>query len=216
MPHVIAYRIVLRLDPPSTHYSILLAWHANLLAPVPPSHNSSTATISSTPPAPSHSDISSALQATSDLHVLARQNGPGHELVIQLAIVLRLRTLARAEMWHARPNEDLNAGNSIAALLPRCEATLYLQFNEPANSQAPIPPELPSETLHLQMHTLIISVLYYALVGNAKASSLRLSRLHVLLDATPADIDSVAYLRVSLCSSHGMMWSMILIPNVFR
>lgn len=46
------------------------------------------------------------------------------------------------------------------------------------------------------MHTLIVGVLYYTLVGNAKASSLRLSRLHALLDANPSDGDNAAYLKV--------------------
>jgi hypothetical protein len=189
-----------RSDPSATHYSVLLATHANLLSPASSSSSSTSDHKKSLPPtspsALSISDIQSALQLTGELHTFARQNGPGHEAVVQLSVVLRLRTLVRAEMWHSGPSNDPNAGNSVESLLPHCEVALSLFFDEQAVPGPQQSQQLPQETIHLQMHTLIIGVLYYTLVGNAKASSMRLSRLHLLLDANPSGPDATAYVKV--------------------
>lgn len=188
-----------RTDPPATHYSVLLATHANLLSPIPSPSSTSDPKKSIPPTSPSSlslSDIQSALQLTSELHTFALQNGPGHEVVVQLSAVLRLRTLVRAEMWHTGPSNDPNAGNSVESLLPHCETALSLFYDEQAVAGPPQSQQLPQESIHLQMHTLIIGVLYYTLVGNAKASSVRLSRLHLLLDANPSSTDSTSYVKV--------------------
>ncbi|KAF8308394.1 hypothetical protein DL93DRAFT_1893951 [Clavulina sp. PMI_390] len=181
-----------KYDPPSIHYSVLLAWHANLLAPVP-SYSSAPAASTSPLPSLSPSDIYSALQITHDLHIMARQHGPGHDIVVQLALVLRLRTLARAEMWHARRNENPGAGDSVATFLAYCEAALHLPFDAPSMPEVA---QLPPITIQLQLHTLIIGVLYFTLTGNADQASRRLTRLYVVLDESPQDTE--AYLKIGL------------------
>ena len=190
-----------RSDPPAAHYSALLATHANLLSPVPsPSSSTSDPKKLLPPSSPSTlsvSDIQGALQLTTELNAFARQNGPGHKDVVLLSVVLRLRTLVRAEMWHSGPSDDLNAANSVESLLPHCEAALSLSFDEHAAAPPAQPQQLPQEIIHLQIHALIIGVLYYTLVGDARASSLRLTRLHLLLDANPSDPDATAHVKVS-------------------
>lgn len=187
-------------DPPSVLYSVLLTWHANLLSSIPATSTTAPSRHTSTSPSAhqlSPSDIYAALQLTSELNTLARQNG--HNVVAQFATVLRLRTLVRAEMWHARANEDPNAGDSVANLLPFCERVLQLEFPVPGAPRTNAPDvnmDLAPEVLHLQMHTLAIGVIYYTLVGNTKASSPRLAKLHALLDASPPDAENGAYLQV--------------------
>jgi len=112
-------------------------------------------------------------------------------------------------MWHFAPSDDPNAGNSVESLLPHCEAALSLLFDEQTAAALPQSQQLPQEAIHLQMHTLIIGVLYYTLVGNAKASSLRLSRLHLLLDANPSGSDATAYVKVN-CH-----WSLTALEHIF-
>jgi hypothetical protein len=92
------------------------------------------------------------------------------------------------------------ADQSIQGSLPEAESALGLVFDVPDGS-APFssdPTERGVDMLleRMQMHVLVISVLYYTLIGDSKAASPRLSRLHQLLDVLALTKGADAFLTV--------------------
>lgn len=105
---------------------------------------------------------------------------------------MRLRTLVRAEMWHAKVGDPKDM--SVEGCLPDIEVQLGLEFAddgpgggmegemdvEMEKTLRQLSPALRS----MQMHVIVVSVLYYTVVGASKPASERLKRLHAILDAT--------------------------------
>lgn len=182
------------------HYTVLLTQHAGFLSAIvsPASAAAATSTTSTTSsdaslfppppsPAPSATDIQAALQTLSTLRSLAEQNG--HTDVVRLANVMKLRTLVRADRWHAQPGPG-GGGQSVAGCLIEVERVLGFDFSEQvagiAQSTIPVVPPSPF-TINLQTHALIIAVLYYTIIGSSAQSSARLKKLHEILDANSAE-----------------------------
>ncbi|KAF9518167.1 hypothetical protein BS47DRAFT_1338740 [Hydnum rufescens UP504] len=185
-------------DLPQTQYTALLSQHASYLSSVPVTSVMNNANKSSTLASrPSPVDINTALQIAETLRSLGSRHR--HPDIVRLAILIKLRTLVRAQKWHGTMNP---ADQSIQGSLPEAESALGLVFDVPDGS-APFssdPTERGVNTLleRMQMHVLVISVLYYTFIGDSKAASPRLSRLHQLLDVLALTKGADAFLTIPL------------------
>jgi hypothetical protein len=86
-----------RLDPPQTQYTALLSQHASYLSSVPVTSMINDANKSSTLASrPSPVDINTALQIAETLRSLGSRHR--HPDIVRLAILIKLRTLVRAQV----------------------------------------------------------------------------------------------------------------------
>ena len=111
---------------------------------------------------------SKILDLIQNFRILAANNG--HSNVELLAQVIRLRVLLKEELWPF-----------VGTSLKEAEEAFQMDFDvvNPALSQRTEEPE--AETA-LQLHLLIMGVVYYTYTGDVGKSSSRLNRLHELLD----------------------------------
>ncbi|KAF8330761.1 uncharacterized protein EI90DRAFT_3154810 [Cantharellus anzutake] len=196
-------------DLPHIHYQILLCEHANYITP-PPSGSPSDS-VPSSPPAPSFSDIRSALDVTQEL--AQRGRFFGHPDIVKLSVVMRLRTLVRGDMWRSRPGHapDMSVEGCIAA----AEAELGLNFEEESpgtvrnsaqsSGSASVGPTTAPFSLveaTFQVQLLYLSILFYTQIGRSSDTSTRLKRFHPLVDALNDDAfsgsDGTATLKIHL------------------
>ncbi|KAL5519652.1 hypothetical protein ACEPAH_1335 [Sanghuangporus vaninii] len=128
--------------------------------------------LSRTPP-----NLKTAFNTIQEL--LTQSEAYGDPPVTLLTHVLRLRTLVDAGMWEA-------VGDSLAL----AESALGIVYNDKPSSEKGkekardefLSFENPFET-SMAIHTLLMGVVYYTHIGQAKKSSPRLSHLHALLDS---------------------------------
>ncbi|KZT18694.1 hypothetical protein NEOLEDRAFT_1246306 [Neolentinus lepideus HHB14362 ss-1] len=122
-------------------------------------------------------EVNAGLGNIEALENLARLNGRGHERVVLLCRVLRLRALVKAEMWDAvgealrLVEEDLGVRYEVAGT-PKSQN--FAQFGEPFETA-------------MAVHALVIGITFFTHAGNAAEASPRLSHLHVLLDSGALD-----------------------------
>ena len=102
-----------------------------------------------------------------------------HSNISLLSHVLRLRILVVGEFW-----PDAGPASRIAedALGLRYETISALPSTESTTSPTYIDFEDQFECA-MALHTLALSIIYYAKIGISSESSIRLSHLHALLDA---------------------------------
>jgi hypothetical protein len=108
----------------------------------------------------------------------------------------------------AKPNPPIPIPTSSSGLGGEAgpSSSIPLPTTAPNTTQSPAPTSLA--LLNLQTHTLVISVLYYTQLGDAKSASARLTFLHKLMDdADPqpqsdgygdGDLSRSSYLKVSV------------------
>ncbi|OCB90971.1 hypothetical protein A7U60_g1779 [Sanghuangporus baumii] len=128
--------------------------------------------LSRTPP-----DLKTAFSTIQEL--LTQSEAYGDPPVTLLTHVLRLRTLVDAGMWEA-------VGDSLAL----AESALGMVYNDTPSSEKG-KEKVRDEFLNFEnpfeasmaIHTLLMGVVYYTHIGQAKKSSPRLSHLHALLDS---------------------------------
>lgn len=171
------------------HYTALLTLHANLLSTA---HES---------PA----DFQAASQTLQTLRNLAASNK--HQDVVVLADVIRLRTLVTGGMWEevgigtrdvekALGMDFTDAATPLESPAPRCppkDADSVL-----ANAAEPTVGTVDAVTSALQVHTLIMAITFYTMSGNFKQASIRLLKLHEILDSNALAECSDGFLRVIL------------------
>ena len=168
---------------------VLICQHANFLTPSSPAFTSGKGV--PIPAAPSPVDVQSALQVVNHLRSLANHNQ--HVEVEKFALVMRLRTLVRAEMWHTRAGDSNDM--SIEGCLQDVEHRLGLEFLDADpnggemernydNEMEQMLRQMSPALRNMQMHVIVVSVLYYTIMGASKSASDRLKRLHAILDAT--------------------------------
>lgn len=102
-----------------------------------------------------------------------------HSHVTLLSHVLRLRILVVGEFW---PDAGLASHTAEDALGLRYETVSDLASTAPTTSPTYIDFEDQFECV-MALHTLVLSIIYYARTGISSESSVRLSHLHALLDA---------------------------------
>ena len=118
--------------------------------------------------------------------------------VIILAHVLRLRFLVDAGVWKS-VGEALSTAEVALGLTFDNETTPKKHSDETAKdkkAQTFLTFEDPFEAA-MAIHVLMMGVVYFAHVGNAKASSPRLSQLHGILDTDALKLFPKGLLRVS-------------------
>ncbi|TFK56312.1 hypothetical protein OE88DRAFT_1620238 [Heliocybe sulcata] len=124
-------------------------------------------------------EISAGLGNIDALENLARLNGRGHERVVLLCKVLRLRAMVKAEMWE-----------EVEEVLKGAEGDLGMSY-ETANTSTPQAQTLPKFTepfeTAMAVHVLVIAITFYTHAGNAAEASARLIHLHALLDSGALD-----------------------------
>lgn len=106
-----------------------------------------------------------------------------HHHVALLSHVLRLRILVVGEFW---PDAGLASHTAEEALGLRYETVSALVSTAPTTSPTYIDFEDRFECV-MALHTLVLSIVYYAKTGISSESSVRLSHLHALLDAKTLD-----------------------------
>lgn len=97
---------------------------------------------------------------------------------------MKLRTLVRADRWHAHPGPGSSNEQSVAECLTEVESSLGLDFTDQSHLSHPA---VSPFVTNLRTHALIIGVLYFTLIGSSIQSSARLKKLHEILDANAAE-----------------------------
>jgi hypothetical protein len=108
------------------------------------------------------------LDTVQNLQILAANNG--HSNVSLLAQVIRLRIQLSEGLWP-----------TIGSSLNETEEALQIRFPDPNADSLPST-EVPAAETALRLHLLIMGVVYYTYAGDMEHASLRLTRLHELLD----------------------------------
>ena len=119
----------------------------------------------------SYSEMESStkvLDSVQNLQMLATNNG--HSNVALLALVIRLRIQLSEGLWP-----------TVGSSLNEAEEALQIRFPDPT-ANPPITTEVPAAETALRLHLLIMGVVYYTYAGDIENASLRLTRLHELLD----------------------------------
>lgn len=160
-------------DPPSVVYAIHLALIASISAQ---SLDETT-------------NIVRSLGAISDLCELASKRG--HQSIVQLASVLRLRALMRAGLW-SDVGECLDAAENALSMGDVLENYAQDKGKAPENQDQttaalPSPPSSSNSARSileyvLVAHTLILGVIFHTYIGDASLTNPRLKWLHELLD----------------------------------
>ncbi|KAJ3789960.1 hypothetical protein GGU10DRAFT_303991 [Lentinula aff. detonsa] len=159
-------------DPPHIVYTAHLKFISNLITPVEvqdPSHTSA----SNVSPAKLSQDVRQTMSAIQAMHKHASKYG--HNGVVLLTRVLRLRHLVSSGLW-----------DQVSESLIETEEALGLEFLNEQDAFADQPAgQSPRKGLRRSMalHTLIIGVVFYTYVGRLSNATQRLSHLHALLDA---------------------------------
>ncbi|KAF8346134.1 hypothetical protein F5887DRAFT_962841 [Amanita rubescens] len=118
-----------------------------------------------------HSEMESSmkmLDSVQNFQTLATNNG--HTNVALLAQVIRLRILLGEGLWPI-----------IGTSLNEAEEAFQIKFPD-SSAALPLATEVPAAETALRLHVLIMGIIYYTYAGDTENASLRLSRLHELLD----------------------------------
>ncbi|KAK2460063.1 hypothetical protein APHAL10511_007897 [Amanita phalloides] len=121
----------------------------------------------------SYSETESPTKVLHSIHTfqaLATDNG--HGIVALLAQVIRLRVLLREGLWP-----------SVGSSLKEAEDAFHMDLAPSSASPTPKAEQSAAQTA-LQLHLLIMGVVYYTYAGDMENASSRLTKLHELLDST--------------------------------
>ncbi|KAF7783867.1 hypothetical protein Agabi119p4_32 [Agaricus bisporus var. burnettii] len=128
-----------------------------------------------------------SLGAISDLHELASKQG--HQSMVQLASVLRLRALVRSGLW-GDVGETLDAIETnldMAVTLNNYSMDKAKVTEDQGQASLPSPPltnNSSRSTLEyaLIIHSLVLGIIFYTFTGDSSLATPRLKWLHELLD----------------------------------
>lgn len=146
-----------------------------------------------------------SLGAISDFHELASKQG--HQSMVQLASVLRLRALLLSGLW-AEVGEALDTAEAGLDMVETLKGYAVAKAKVPENEvQVPIPSP-PSggnasrSTFEyaLIVHSLVLGIIFHTYNGNSSLVNPRLKWLHELLDMQLPCFPKTGIFEVSICA----------------
>lgn len=146
-----------------------------------------------------------SLGAINDLHELASKQG--HQSMVQLASVLRLRALLRSGLW-GDVGETLDTAEAGLDMVEILKNYAIDKAKAPENQvQASLPsPPLSSNSSRstleyaLIVHSLVLGIIFYTYNGDSSLANPRLKWLHELLDVQLPRFPKTGIFEVSICA----------------
>lgn len=162
-----------------------------------------------------------SLGAISDLHELASKQG--HQSMVQLASVLRLRAFVRSGLW-GDVGETLDAIETnldMAVTLNNYSMDKTKVSEDQGQASLPSPPLTSNSsrsTLEyaLIIHSLVLGIIFYTYTGDSSLATPRLKWLHELLDIQLPHFPKTGIFEVSICAPYVSSASKCVYRSHFR